>query len=204
MATIERLPGRMICDRLRRDYGLQISHGGMIGLLTRMAAAGRPVDEELGHAVRASAVVNADETGWREHGQHSTVWSLSTPSSVVVYHGRRSNAASDGILGADFGGTIVADCYAAYDHFPGPKQRCRAHRVRELQTLQRDHAATPATVAWVEGVLVLSEQARSARPADEEGSAAGEGGESGGRDPESRSASGEQDTERYHSGQTGD
>jgi len=41
MATVERLPGRMIQERLRREYGLKVSHGGLHGLLTRMAAAGR-------------------------------------------------------------------------------------------------------------------------------------------------------------------
>jgi len=169
MATVERLPGRMIQERLRREYGLRISHGGIIGLLARMAAAGRPAYEQIQADVRASPAVNADETGWRENGQHTTIWTASTTQHIYVHHGRRTNAEIDAILGSDFGGTIVADCYAAYDHFPGPKQRCWAHLVRELERLLHECAEHPETVAWVEGILAIYEQARAARPAAEEG-----------------------------------
>jgi Fe-S cluster assembly scaffold protein SufB len=60
----------------------------------------------------------------QENAQHTTVWTVSTPQVIYVHHGRRTNEEIDGILGADYEGTIVADCYAAYDHFLGLKQRC--------------------------------------------------------------------------------
>jgi hypothetical protein len=170
MRTMERLPIRMIAERLRREYGLTISHGGIVGLLARMAAAGRPAYEQLQAEVRASPVVHADETGWRENGQHTTVWTVSTAQYVYVQHGRRTNEEIDSILGADFGGTIVADCYAAYDHFLGPKQRCWAHLVRDLKALLHEYGSHHETVAWVEGILTVFEQARAARPPAEEGS----------------------------------
>jgi transposase len=169
MATVERLPGRMIQERLRREYGLRISHGGIIGLLARMATVGRPAYEQIQADVRASPAVNADETGWRENGQHTTIWTASTTQHIYVHHGRRTNEEIDAILGTDFGGTIVADCYAAYDHFPGPKQRCWAHLVRELERLLHEHGSHDETVAWVEGILAIYEQARAKRPAAEEG-----------------------------------
>ncbi len=170
MATVERLPGRMIQERLRREYGLLISQGGIRGLLARMARAGRPAYDQIQQDVRASPVAQADETGWRENGQHTTIWTVSTTQQIYVHHGRRTNEEIDGILGADYGGTIVADCYAAYDHFPGPKQRCWAHLVRELEKLLHECAEHPETVAWVEGILAVYDQARAARPAAEEGS----------------------------------
>jgi hypothetical protein len=169
MRAVERLPIRVIGERLRREYGLVISRGGMVGLLQRMARAGRPAYEQLQADVRASPVVHADETGWRENGQHTTVWTTSTAQLIYLHHGKRTNEEIDGILGADFAGTIVADCYAAYDHFAGPKQRCWAHLVRELKALLHDHGGHEETVAWVEGILALYEQARAARPAAEEG-----------------------------------
>jgi len=170
MATVERLPGRMIQDRLKREYGLTISHGGIVGLLKRMATRGQPAYEQLNQDVRASPVVHGDETGWREAGQHTTVWTVSTPQVVYVHHGRRTNEEIDGILGADFGGTIVADCYAGYDHFLGPKQRCWAHLLRDLDQLLHQHGQDTETVAWVEGIRWIYEQARIPRPAAEEGS----------------------------------
>jgi Transposase IS66 family len=126
MATVERLPGRLIQDRLTREYGLRISHGGIIGLLQRMAAAGQPTYEQLQQEVRASPVIHADETGWRENGQHTTVWTVSTSHLVSVSNGRRTKEAIDGILGADFGGTIVADCYAVYNVRPVLPKRTSA------------------------------------------------------------------------------
>jgi hypothetical protein len=170
MRTVERLPISMIEDRLRREYGLVISQGGIVGLLMRMAQAGRPAYQQLQADVRASPVVNADETFWRQSGQHTTIWTVSTAQSIYVHHGRRTNEEIDGILEPDFAGTIVADCYAAYDHFLGPKQRCWAHLVRELRGLLHEHGNHEDTVAWVEGILGVYEQARAARPPAEEGS----------------------------------
>ena len=170
MRTVERLPIGVIQERLRREYSLGISRGGIVGLLERMAAAGRPAYHQLQADVRASPVVHADETGWRERGQHTPVWTTSTAQLVYVHHGRRTNEEIDGILGADFGGTIVADCYAAYDHFEGPKQRCWAHLVRELKALLHEQGSHDETVAWVEGILAIYDQARAVHPAAEEGS----------------------------------
>lgn len=84
-------------------------------------------------------------------------------------HGRRTNEAIDGILGADFGGTIVADCYAAYDHFLGPKQRCWAHLIREVEALLHEQGQDAETVAWAEGILSIYQQATVPRPPAEEG-----------------------------------
>jgi hypothetical protein len=134
-----------------------------------MAVAGQPAYEQIRADVRASPVVHADETGWRENGQHTTVWTTCTAQLVYVHHGRRTNEEIDGILGADHGGTMVVDCYAAYDHFEGRKQRCWAHLVRELQALLHEQGSHEETVAWVEGILAIYEQARATRPAAEEG-----------------------------------
>lgn len=169
MRTVERLPIHIIQERLQREDGLVISQGGIVGLLQRMAAAGTEAYQRVQREVRASRVVYADETGWRENGQHTTVWTVSTSQSVYVAHGRRTNEAIDGILGADFGGTIVADCYAAYDHFDGPKQRCWAHLVRDVETLLHDHGQDAETVAWAEGILSVYAQATIPRPTGEEG-----------------------------------
>lgn len=169
MATVERLPTRMIQDRLNREYGLSISLGGITKLLTRMADTASSTYDRLQADVQASPVVHADETGWRENGQHTTIWTVSTARTVYVQHGRRTNEQIDAILGPDYGGTIVADCYAAYDHFLGPKQRCWAHLVRNLEELLAAQSEDAGTVAWVEGVLAVYEQARAPRPPPEEG-----------------------------------
>ena len=39
----------------------------------------------------------------------------------------RGKAVVDEALGESFSGVLVSDCYAAYHHYDGPKQRCWAH-----------------------------------------------------------------------------
>jgi transposase len=168
-ATVERLPGRLTQERLAREHGLWISHGAIIGLLRRMAAVGTPSYVHLEAAIRASAVVHADGTGWRENGTRTMVWTTTTAQTTVVHHGRRTSEAIDAILSPDFGGTIVADRYAACNHFPGRKQRFRAHLVRELETLLHEQIDQPETVAWTEAILTIYSQARAPRPPPEEG-----------------------------------
>jgi hypothetical protein len=168
MATVERLPGRMIQERLQREYGLHISHGGIVGIMQRVAHLGKPVYDHLQADVRASPVGHPlarvpGWNGWRENGQRTTTWTVSTAQAIYIHHGRRTTAEIDGILGADYPGTIVADCYAAYDHFLGPKQRCWAHLLRDLQKLVAEHGDDLETMAWVEGMQELYAQARDAR-----------------------------------------
>jgi transposase len=168
MATVERLPGRQIQERLRREYGLSVSHGGICGLLQRMAQAATPSYEQLQADVRASPVVYGDETGWRESGQHTFVWTFSTPQTIYVHHiASRAGHVVDAVLGEDFAGTLVTDFYAGYDHLLTTHQRCWRHLWRDLQDLLSAHAEDVETVAWVEGIGAIWKQATADRPAAE-------------------------------------
>jgi len=126
MAIVERLLVREIQRRLLHTFQFGLSLGGITGALEQVARQSAPAYAQLQQDIRGSPVVHADETGWRENGQQRTVWTVSTTQTVYVQHGRRTNAEIDGILGADFGGTIVADCYAAYDVRPVLPKRASA------------------------------------------------------------------------------
>ena len=73
--------------------------------------------------MRASPVVCADETGWRQAGRNGYVWTVSTPDAVLFEHGRRTKAMVDQVLDDTFSGVLVSDFYAAYHHYPGLHQR---------------------------------------------------------------------------------
>ena len=97
--------------------------------------------------IRASPVVHADETGWREDGANGYVWTFSTPteryfpcsSQGQALRRGRGKAVVDEALGESFSGVLVSDCYAAYHHYDGPKQRCWAHPCSsQWQALLRD------------------------------------------------------------------
>jgi hypothetical protein len=66
---------------------------------------------------------------------------------------------ADEALGEDFGGTLVADFYAADDHYPGLKQRCWAHLLRDIDDLCRQHPEDAAPAGWAAAVRALYRRA---------------------------------------------
>lgn len=170
MASVERLPGRQIQERLAREYDLHLSHGGIIGLLRLVAERGQDTYEHLQQDIRGSPVVHVDETGWREDGVPGFIWSFSTPTTRYYhYDGSRAGTVADGVLGEDFGGTLVTDFYAAYDHFCGEKQRCWAHLLRAIDDLVDEHPEDAILAAWIVGVRAIWERATAPRPEHEMG-----------------------------------
>jgi hypothetical protein len=116
--TVERLPGRQIQERLAREYDLQLSHRGIIGLLQLVARQSQAPYDQLQADVRASPVVHMDETGWKQDGMPGYIWTASTATTCYFhYEVHRSGAVADALLDPDFAGTITCDFYAAYDDF---------------------------------------------------------------------------------------
>ena len=71
--------------------------------------------------VRASPLVHADETGWRQDGVNGYVWTFSAPTDRYFVRRGRGKAVVDEVLGESFEGVLVSDFYAAYNHYPGLK-----------------------------------------------------------------------------------
>ena len=84
--------------------------------------------------IRASPVVHADETGWRQSA-NGYVWTFSTPTERYFLRRGRGKTVVDEALSDAFSGVLVSDFYAAYHHYDGPKQRCWAHLLRDIHDL---------------------------------------------------------------------
>jgi hypothetical protein len=156
-----RLPVRTIQWYLEQVHGLHLSVGAIVAASRRVAAAGAPTMERLRQRVRASPVVHADETGWRQNGRNGYVWTFSTPDTVLFTYGRRTKAMVDQVLDETFGGVLVSDFYAAYHHYPGLKQRCWAHLLREIHDLRVAHPTDQALGTWAAAVHGLYQDARA-------------------------------------------
>jgi hypothetical protein len=170
MRTTERLPLSQIQARLGREYGLHLSHGGLVGLLQLAAARAGPAYAAIRAQVRASPVVHSDETGWRQDGVPGYIWSASTADARYFhYDASRSKEAADAMLGEDFRGILVSDFYAAYDHLPGIKQRCWSHLWRDITALATDYPEDGELAAWIAGVGAIYQAAMAPRPPEEEG-----------------------------------
>ncbi|MFN8532906.1 MAG: IS66 family transposase [Dehalococcoidia bacterium] len=168
-----RLPVAQIRRLLALRHGLTLSVGAIVAATQRVARQGAGVVEQLVQHVRASPVVHADETGWREGGSNRFVWLFTTPQAAVFRLGGRDGGMVDAVLGegpspdAGFGGVLVSDFYAAYHHYPGPKQRCWAHLLRDIHTLTVRFPTDLALQRWAAAVKALYEDAKAYRHPNE-------------------------------------
>ena len=157
--------GRLPVGQLQRLlvllWGLELSRGEIIAVQHLAAARGRTAADTILTAIRGSPVVHGDETGWRENGQNGYLWSLSTPRLRYFHRDSRRKEVVDTLLGEQFGGVLVTDFYAAYDHYPGPHQRCWTHLLRDLHDLRRTHPADAGVARWARAVRRVYDAAQA-------------------------------------------
>jgi transposase len=174
-----RLPLRTIQRYLADRHGLRVSVGELVDLLRRVAAAGQQAYGRLRAQVQTSAVVQADETGWRENGRNGYIWYAGTPTGACyfAYHHSRAGQVINDLLGEDFGGVLGSDFYAAYNDTPGGRhQRCWVHLLRDLHTVKEAHpllavvaaAAPPGAIqqalevhVWAQAVRAVYDRAHA-------------------------------------------
>jgi hypothetical protein len=85
-------------------FGITVTPGGLYQALCRLARAAEPTYQALSLAVRQSAAVAADETGWRVAGRRQWLWVFVGDDGITVYliaPGRGYEQAA-GVLGDGF------------------------------------------------------------------------------------------------------
>lgn len=128
-----------IVELLREVFGLPLTRGGLVQADTRLAAQARYLYEELRGLLQASSVAHVDETGWRIGTLSAWLW-VFTNQEITLYtiETSRGHEVILNILGREFAGVLVADCFAAYDATALEawlQQKCLAHLLRELHEL---------------------------------------------------------------------
>jgi transposase len=154
---------------LRGVHGLYLSAGEIVELLHDVARTTQRSLDVLREHMRASPVVHADETGWRENGQNGYAWVFATPGAQGIRyyeHDRsRGQAVVQRIVGPTDGqkstACLVSDFYCGYNDYPGPQQRCWVHLLRDLRKLKDEHPSDDAALAWARGVRQLYDDATS-------------------------------------------
>jgi transposase len=168
-----RLPIRTIQWYLRVVHALRLSVGAITAACQTVAKQGQAAQEEILAQVRASPVVQADETGWREAGTNRYVWSWSTPTERYFICGSRSKAMVDQVVGEEFRGVLVTDFYAAYHHYDGWKQRCWAHLLLDIHDLRTCYPDDASVQGWANQLHELFREAKAiSLPTQEERRAA--------------------------------
>jgi transposase len=157
-----RMPIRAIQQALGSVHDLRLSVGAIHGALGQVARVGQSMVADTLASIRASPVVHADETGWREGGRNCYLWTFSTPTHCYYRSGSREKGMVDTVLGPDFSGVLVSDFYAAYDHYDGVQQKCWVHLLRDIHHLTRQHPADAALAAWATDVRAVYDDALAA------------------------------------------
>ena len=156
-----RLPIRSIQWYLRTVHQLRLSVGAIVSAIHQTAQQAQPAVAAMVDRIRASPVVHADETGWRQNGNNGYVWTFSTPTERYFLRRGRGKAVVDEALGEAFSGVLVSDFYAAYHHYDGPKQRCWAHLLRDIHDLVALYLKDAPLARWAAAVHRLYEEAKA-------------------------------------------
>jgi len=160
-----RLPYEAIESYLQTIHGVEISEGAIADLRHGLAAKLQPMADGLKAQIRCSAIVHADETGWREDGQNGYVWVFSTPGEqevrYYVFDQSRGQQVVEGVLGEEFHGVLGSDFYGAYNVYTGRHQRCWTHLLRDLHDLKEEHPQDDSVQGWAQELRALYDRAQT-------------------------------------------
>ncbi len=160
-----RLPIGIIQWYLRTVHQLHLSVGAIVRAIHGVARQCQPAVSQVLERIRASPVVQADETGWRQEGANGYVWTFSTPTERYFLRRGRDKGVVDEVLDPSFGGVLVSDFYAAYNHYPGLKQRCWVHLLRDIHDLKGLYPEDAGLAQWAQAVHQLYAEAKALVPA---------------------------------------
>jgi len=164
-----------VCETINDAFGLRVTRSGWCQADQRLAQQARPVYIELIEALRACVVVHADETGWRIGVLSAWLW-VFTNQQITVYaiENSRGHEVVVHILGKEFKGILVSDCFLAYDHHELAawlKQKCLAHLLKNLKELTE--IKTRGAIRFARDATAVLKQAltlKAARPSLDEAS----------------------------------
>ena len=131
-----RLSKRLVQEMCGDVFDVDISLGSVCNAEKLVSASIAEPVAEAREAVKAAAVVHADETGWREAKHKAWLW-VATTSTIAVFliRRRRNTDVAKELLGAFFPGRLITDRWAAYDFVNHlRRQLCWAHLKRDFKS----------------------------------------------------------------------
>lgn len=125
------------------SLGFRVSPGGLTLAWKNLATLLEGQYEAIGEKIRHSAVLHADETGWRINGVTFWLWAFATRQYCYYLIDRRRGAAVvKQVLGTLFPGILITDFWGAYNAIETlAKQRCYFHLFTELVKVDKRNAS---------------------------------------------------------------
>jgi transposase len=131
---------RKVGEVFKDVFGLTFVPASALGFDRTAAKKGAPLYEDLREKMRASEVVHADETSWRNNGIGHYAWYAGN-SDLAFFHidRHRSTEVAQALLGLTFDGVLVTDRYAAYNGVHAKeRQACLAHLITRAKEISRE------------------------------------------------------------------
>lgn len=146
---------RKVPRALEEMFGFSFVPGSLIAFEKVWAELAEPLVDDIAKKIGSSdGAVHADETYWTLNGERAYYWLHATTQYIhFQFDSSRAGEVSRAVLGDDFTGTLVTDCYSAYHaHQAGAKQKCLAHVARRAHEWQPLTAEGSADYAFFEDV----------------------------------------------------
>ena len=132
------LPYKRLEELLNDIFNLKLSQGTIFNTLKKAHKSLEKTENFFKEELIKSEIAHADETGTKVNGFNRWIHSVSNESFTVLtsHRNRGKKAIVDAGILPNFHGTLVHDCWYAYDSFSVVHALCCAHFLRELQYLE--------------------------------------------------------------------
>jgi transposase len=126
------LPFRKVASAVAGLDSMGCTAAAVLGFEKHAAKKARPLACDVAAKLRACEVNHADETYWTINARRAFAWFHGNADLAHFWIAdTRSGKISRRILGKDYDGALVTDCYAGYDrHATKIKQKCLVHLKR--------------------------------------------------------------------------
>ena len=130
-----------IVDVFNFHLHFKLSPGGLVQMWQRLREILLAWYLEIQAQALDSAVLHADETGWRVNGTSHWLWCFTTGDLTYYMIDRsRGGPALKRFFKKEFAGVLVTDFWAAYNAVVAArKQKCLPHLLRDLKRTQHYH-----------------------------------------------------------------
>jgi len=127
-----------IVEIFNHHLQIKLTGGGLIQMWYRLQAILYAWYEEIQTQALQSAVLHADETGWRVNGKTHWLWCFSNSDLTFYMIDRsRGSPALMKFFQAEFNGTLISDFWGAYNAVVCRKrQMCLVHLLRDLEYVE--------------------------------------------------------------------
>lgn len=128
-----------VVDVFNYHLQLKLTKGGLVQQWYRLQEALFPWYEQIRAEAMDSAVLHADETGWRVDGKTHWLWCFTTQRlTYYLIDRRRGSPVLAEFFKDEFDGTLVSDFWGAYNFVQcAARQTCLAHLLRDLKYVEQ-------------------------------------------------------------------